>query len=625
MRASTIAIGLLFAATLPAQVVKTIIKNGPFYNRYDIVIIGDGYRATEQTKFDNNVLAVINKLFATEPYKTFKNYFNVHTVFRASKESGADHPDRSPPIVKDTVYDASYNTGGTGRCLYIKNTSQALRDAALAPAVEGRVIVIVNDSRYGGCAGTFSVTYNGSSMTTVQVHEFGHSFAGLADEYDYPNITYTGSEPGQKNVTKDSTGRLKWNKWIGFDGVSAFEGARYYKFGLYRPKSNCIMRALSAPMCPVCKEQTVISAYKTVSGIDSPVPAQKNVSVNPGDKMNFSFKDIAPASSKTTIVWKLDGNNLPSTTTSVTVDTTGLSLGNHTIQAKITDHSAFVRNDPTQQLKSEFTWILNVNRQLPDLKPTYLFASATILAAGSQISLLAQKIDNTGVVDSPAVSVELFLSKDQTLTTDDVYLGGMTQAPLTPRQSAQSYRSAIELPGHVLPGLYNLGLVVDRTDVVKELDETNNLRWISFRVTKPLCRPMLSYDDPLTYPATSNTIFGATGGSIHPVVRAQCSIGSAYLIVLGCSGTVPGTPVSATKTLPLNADACTQVWLSGLGTPIFSTFLGTIDFDGRGRASLVLPKGLTSAVLDAHFAAIVFDRFTGAIQKVSNAVKFDLK
>ena len=63
------------------------------------------------------VVAVINKLFATEPYKTFKTFFNVHTVFRASKESGADHPDANPPIVKDTVYDASYNTGGTARCL----------------------------------------------------------------------------------------------------------------------------------------------------------------------------------------------------------------------------------------------------------------------------------------------------------------------------------------------------------------------------------------------------------------------------------------------------------------------------------------------------------------------------
>ena len=109
-------------------------------------------------------------------------------MFRASKDSGADHPDKSPPIYKDTVYNASYNIGGTPRCLYIRNTSLALRDAAKAPAVEGRVMVVVNDSRYGGCAGTFAVTYNGSSMTTVQVHEFGHSFARLADEYDYPNL-----------------------------------------------------------------------------------------------------------------------------------------------------------------------------------------------------------------------------------------------------------------------------------------------------------------------------------------------------------------------------------------------------------------------------------------------------
>src|SRR5690606_40708180 len=133
-------------------------------------------------------------------YNTFAAYYNVHTVFRASQQSGADRPDETPPVFVNTAYNATYNYGGTDRCLYIQNTSLALADAALAPATEGRVLVMVNDSRYGGCASTFAVSYNGSSMTEVQAHELGHSLGQVADEYDYPNANYTGGEPSSVNV-----------------------------------------------------------------------------------------------------------------------------------------------------------------------------------------------------------------------------------------------------------------------------------------------------------------------------------------------------------------------------------------------------------------------------------------
>jgi len=487
------------------------------------------------------------------------------------------------------------------------------------------VMVIVNDSRYGGCAGTFAVTYNGSSMTTVQAHEFGHSFGGLADEYDYPNSTYTGSEPGQKNVTKDPTGQLKWSRWIGYNGVSAFEGAKYYRYGLFRPKSNCLMRSLNADMCPICMEQTVIRAYTTVSAIDKPRPAVKNISVDPGTKQDFSFTNIAPASSNSTIEWKVDGVTLSNTGDSITVDTAGMSLGIHTVQVTVIDHNPLVRNDPTSQLESERTWNMNVSPQLSDLTPTTLFTMNTSVVAGDTLQLVSHTTKNLGVVDSPSVTVECFLSTDKSISTTDTYLGSSTQGPLTPGQSVVSYRGHITVPPHVLPGSYNLGVVVDRTNQVKELDETNNVLWKTVSVTKINCVPRLSYDDPLLYPHTSNAIVGLTGGSVHPVVTAQCAKGSGYLILLGCSGTVPGTPLTAKRTLPLNADACSQVWFSAIGTPLLATFFGTIDSNGKGRANLTLPGGLTTATLDAHFAAIIFDSSNGAVMNVTNAVKFDLK
>ena len=149
---------LLLAAPAAAQTVKTVISNGTTETRYDIVILGDGYQLTEEAQFDSDVAAFLTSLFQKEPYLTFSAYYNVHTVFRASQDSGADRPDEIPPVYVNTVYDATYNYGGTARCLYIQNQSAALADAALAPATEGRVLVMVNDDRYGGCASTFETT-----------------------------------------------------------------------------------------------------------------------------------------------------------------------------------------------------------------------------------------------------------------------------------------------------------------------------------------------------------------------------------------------------------------------------------------------------------------------------------
>ena len=86
MRRTLLLAAVLATASLASAqlTVKTIVSNGNSSNRYDIVILGDGYQATEQAKFDSDCVAVANALLATEPYKTFKHFFNVHTVFRAS-------------------------------------------------------------------------------------------------------------------------------------------------------------------------------------------------------------------------------------------------------------------------------------------------------------------------------------------------------------------------------------------------------------------------------------------------------------------------------------------------------------------------------------------------------------
>jgi len=129
-----------------APTVRTLLSSGTTSSRYDMVILGDGYTAAEQARFDQDCTSFMTSLLQRQPYSTFASYINVHTVFRASTMSGANHPDTNPPLVRNPVYGSAYNTSGVARCLYISNTTLALSDAALAPANEGRVIVMVNDS-----------------------------------------------------------------------------------------------------------------------------------------------------------------------------------------------------------------------------------------------------------------------------------------------------------------------------------------------------------------------------------------------------------------------------------------------------------------------------------------------
>jgi hypothetical protein len=347
------------ASPLAAPKVTTVVDNGPVANRYDIVILGDGYQASEEARFYSDIDRWRKDLFGREPFKSYERFFNVHAVFRASIESGADQPDVSPPIVKNTAYDATYNYSGTARCLYIKNRTLATSDAKLAPDVEGRVVVFVNSSRYGGCAGTFAVSYNGSSGPVVQSHEFGHSFGGLADEYDYGRSgTYSGSEPSQANITADPTGKAKWPLWLGYNGIGAYQGAGYYKTGLYRPKNNCLMRSLSAPLCEICIEQLCKKGYETVTPIENALPAGVFVGVNQSATQLFSFDNLVPDGGK--VEWYVDNQLVQTGGSQFVLASAAYPLGFRVVELRVTDETDKVRKDPSKLLYNKRNWTVSI-------------------------------------------------------------------------------------------------------------------------------------------------------------------------------------------------------------------------------------------------------------------------
>ncbi len=607
-----------------APIVKTQMKNGPVGNRYDIVILGDGYRASEEARFYLDVKNWMADLFGREPFKTYKSFFNVHTVFRASAQSGADHPDRKPPIYKNTAYDASYNTGGTPRCLYIKNGTLARADAALAPDVEGRIVVFVNDSRYGGCAGTFAVSYNGSSSRLVQSHEFGHSFGGLADEYSYGRPgTYRGPEPRQPNLTKDSTGKTKWPLWIGTNGIGAYQGAGYYRYGLYRPKLNCLMRALSAPLCEICVEECSKRNYAKVNPIENPIPSSSSLKIYKPRTKVFTFTNLTPGGG--TITWLLDGKPVQQGGTTYTLLSSGLTAGNHSLKVEVKDKTAFVRKDPTKTLVHSRTWSLSVvdRSKFPDLVVSSITAP-TSAPAGSTIKIVTV-LSNSGGGSSGPFRSELFLSKDALIGTQDIYLGASTVTGLALNGTTTITRN-VAIPLFALPGTWTLGAWVDRANIVEERNETNNKRTVSLNLGAYTgCPASPEFHMPLAYPTNSYKISIISGGTARLDLTAPCRKGDYYLLLWSGKGTSPGVRLPGNHLLPLNWDpVLTPFGLATLNLYPFRGTFGKIGTSGQGRADLFIPPVKIFTPLSTHFAAIFFDPAFRKVTGTSTAAALGL-
>ncbi|MDQ1353195.1 MAG: hypothetical protein QG657_3501 [Acidobacteriota bacterium] len=280
-------------ALIDGVTVYEILKNGHPHHKVDLAFIAEGYTLKEEVKFKQDVERVVEEFFKQEPYKSRKMDFNIYGLFKASRESGPDEPLEG--AFKNTVLGASFNALGLNRYM-LTEENRAMRDIAGHVPYDA-IVIIVNSQRYGG-GGIYNsyCCFTSDNEWTVYLflHEFGHSFSGLADEYYGSPVSYNefyprGIEPIDPNITAllDPT-NLKWKhlvikgtpiptpwgkeeyeKLTGKDRadflqsrskklkslVGAFEGAGYTATGLYRPMLNCIMFSKGAiPYCKVCED-----------------------------------------------------------------------------------------------------------------------------------------------------------------------------------------------------------------------------------------------------------------------------------------------------------------------------------------------------------------------------------
>lgn len=249
--------------------VVEIQSNGDSSNKADLVFLAEGYTEAEMDKFEADAKRFTKTLFDTPPFGKYKADFNVWAVCVPSQESGMDVS--GDGVWKNTALNSGYYTFGIDRYL----TSQDLkpiRDAVWDVPCDA-IFILVNSDTYGG-GGMYNFyamsTANNELTSVVFVHEFGHSFAGLADEYfnsevaynDFYNLKY---EPWEPNITTLVDFDKKWKDLLPKntpiptplddkfkDKTGVFEGGGYLSKGIYRPMDNCMMRNYH-PFCPACQ------------------------------------------------------------------------------------------------------------------------------------------------------------------------------------------------------------------------------------------------------------------------------------------------------------------------------------------------------------------------------------
>ncbi|PJI77265.1 IgA Peptidase M64 [Capnocytophaga canimorsus] len=256
--------------------IKTLLHNGSSSNKVDLVILAEGYTADQMEKFYADAQRMIDYMFTISPFDDLKDNFNVYAIGTASYESGTDIPGEN--IYKKTVFDASFYTFDMQRYLTANNFKQIADAASLVPY--DQIYVLVNTEMYGG--GAF---YNHLNLTSVDhnlsekvfVHEFGHGFVGLADEYydsqtAFESMYNPNIEPWEENITTLVDFQNKWKdmivpktpiptprtpKYEKSVKVGAFEGGGYVSKGIYSPAADCRMKSnIPSGFCPVC-ERTI--------------------------------------------------------------------------------------------------------------------------------------------------------------------------------------------------------------------------------------------------------------------------------------------------------------------------------------------------------------------------------
>ncbi len=245
----------------------SVLESGKSSEKLDLVFLPEGYTASELDKFKEDCEKFSDFLLNYEPFKTYKDNINFWGIEAFSTDEGSDIPGEN--IWKNTILSSRYYTFDSERYLMTYD-NKSVRDLASNAPYE-QIIILVNSEKYGG-GGIYNhyltCAANNQFSEKIFIHEFGHSFGGLADEYYTSDVAYSNFyplnlEPWEPNITTLVDFKRKWVDLIVEDSliptpskpesyyndknkyqIGVFEGGGYAEKGVYRPSYESIMKSL---------------------------------------------------------------------------------------------------------------------------------------------------------------------------------------------------------------------------------------------------------------------------------------------------------------------------------------------------------------------------------------------
>jgi hypothetical protein len=358
----------------PATVVP-IQVTGDAASRFTLVVLADGYTAADMPKFRQDLDKHLNILWSIEPFRSYRNYFNVYAIEAVSTDSGIRC---DPLLLEEPNMDAAlrqklqqrntvFGLGFGGGCTNI-NARGVTPSAGMQPKVReyasratanpDQILVIGNSRTYGGIGGALATSTGSNALSPlITPHEIGHSLGRLGDEYTYsargrPGGTYSGAEPRHDHMTlltedEMKSQQKKWWRWLGEPSeaggiIGRFEGGSGNTKGIWRPSKHSMMISLGYYFDQVGREQMVRQIVSRVGLIAASTPTEQ-----PVDRDTVLWVNPAhPVYHTLTVAWKIGDTVVPNPANRPYLDLTALTLpsGSQTVSVSVVDDTDFVRD-----------------------------------------------------------------------------------------------------------------------------------------------------------------------------------------------------------------------------------------------------------------------------------------
>ncbi|RLD93285.1 MAG: hypothetical protein DRJ29_09290 [Bacteroidetes bacterium] len=314
--------------------VDTILYQGDVDYPINLVFLGDGFLDGELQDFRDVAEEYATLLFTVDPFRKFGSFFNAFSISVPSNVSGAA---TDPNSLIDNYFGSTFGYAGIERLLVPTNNTAITNVLANNLPEYDQVFMLVNSSTYGGSGGWVATASLNEESKEIALHELGHSFSNLADEY------WAGAQYAREaiNMTQETDlEQLSWRNWHGDNDIGLYSHDESPSW--YRPHQWCLMRYLGEPFCAVCREGIIETIYAQTSPFKGYEPGITTFDMST-DSVVFKLDLNHPDPTSFERKWYLNAVMIGDGVDSIVIHLTDLTQGLNKVMASVTDTSYWIR------------------------------------------------------------------------------------------------------------------------------------------------------------------------------------------------------------------------------------------------------------------------------------------